>query len=59
MVIDCGPISFLDAAGVKALKQLVIDFDKCNVQVLFAAMAGTDMYTNHACLNTCSYMSVY
>ena len=36
VVIDCGPISFLDATGVKALKQLVIDFDKCNVQVLFS-----------------------
>jgi hypothetical protein len=40
VVIDCAPISFLDAVGVKALKQLVIDFDRCNVQVLFAAMTG-------------------
>ena len=40
VVIDCAPISFLDAVGVKALKQLVLDFDKCDVQVLFAAMTG-------------------
>ena len=44
VVIDCAPISFLDADGVKALKQLVVDFDKCNVQVVFAAMTGTYMY---------------
>ena len=30
----------MDAAGVKTLKQLVVDFDKCDVQVLFAAMTG-------------------
>ena len=40
VVIDCAPISFVDAVGVKALKQLVLDFDECGVQVLFAAMSS-------------------
>jgi high affinity sulfate transporter 1 len=38
VVIDCAPISFLDAVGVNALKQLVLDFYKCDVQVVFASM---------------------
>ena len=40
VVIDCAPISFLDAVGVNALKQLVLDFYKCDVQVVFASMTS-------------------
>ena len=46
-MIDCAPISFLDAVGVKVLKQLVINFDKCDVQVLFAAMTGKTGFTGN------------
>ena len=40
VIIDCAPISFLDAVGVNTLKDLVLDFDKCDVQVLLAAMTS-------------------
>ena len=49
VVIDCAPISFLDAVGVNALKQLVLDFYKCDVQVLFACMTSKTCTTVHTC----------
>jgi len=30
----------MDAVGVKTLQQTVLDFDKCDVQVLLAAMTS-------------------
>ncbi|XP_064398686.1 sulfate transporter-like isoform X3 [Halichondria panicea] len=38
VIIDCAPISFLDAVGVKTLETAVLDFYKQNVQVIFASM---------------------
>ena len=55
VVIDCAPIGFLDAAGVKSLKQLVIDFDKRDVQVLFAAMTGREF----GCGSTGSFQELH
>ena len=40
VVLDCAPIGFMDAVGVKTLQQTVLDFDKCDIQVLLAAMTS-------------------
>ena len=44
IIIDCAPIGFMDTVGVKALKQIVLDFDKYGVQVLLAAMTSESSY---------------
>eukprot|EP00731_Ephydatia_muelleri_P024323 Em0016g594a len=38
IVIDCAPMGFIDAVGVKTLTQIVDDFGNAGIQVMIAAM---------------------
>jgi hypothetical protein len=40
LVIDASGLHIIDAAAVRFLKCLVVDYDKVNVRVLFAAATG-------------------
>eukprot|EP00731_Ephydatia_muelleri_P022015 Em0014g606a len=37
VIVDCAPIGFMDAVGVRTLIQVVMDFSQLHVQVLLAA----------------------
>ncbi|XP_019864177.1 PREDICTED: solute carrier family 26 member 6-like [Amphimedon queenslandica] len=42
LILDCSSIGFMDAMGVKTMQQLVLDFDKFGIQVLFAALTSNN-----------------